>query len=128
MSQLQTILAHLQLCEDIHQCAADENRWLRQHAQPPGADLLQRKRDLLVRLDASLAALRQVPAASVREPECRRHLDSARGRILQVIQLDRENEQLLLRCSLRRSPVADSAPGAPLMAPGMLQKIYARRA
>lgn len=128
MSQRETILAHLQLCEEIHQCAVDENRWLRQHAQAPDADLLQRKRDLLVRLDASLAALRQIPAASVREPECRRHLDSARGRILQVIQLDRENEQLLLRCSLRSARPAEPAPGAPLTAPGMLQRIYARRA
>lgn len=128
MSQLETIISHLQLCDEIHRCAVDENRWLRQYDQPPGAEILQRKRDLLVRLDASLAALRKIPAASVREPMCRKHLDSARGRILQVIQLDRENEQLLLRCSLRSSRPATAVASTPITAPDMLQKIYARRA
>ena len=128
MTQLDTILSHLQLCDEIHQCAVDENRWLRQHEQAPGAEFIERKRDLLRRLDASLTALRKIPASSVREPECRQHLDSARGRILQVIQLDRENEQLLLRCSLRGTRAPGTAATTPISAPGMLQKIYARRA
>src|SRR5262245_47349986 len=100
MSQFQAIQEHQQLCDEIHQCVLDENRFLRQHQRVPDAALLERKRTLLARLEATLAGLRAVPAASARDPEMRAQLEKTRARILQILQLDRENEQLLLRCSL----------------------------
>ncbi|MEO5960293.1 MAG: hypothetical protein ABIR80_14360, partial [Opitutaceae bacterium] len=100
MTQLETIRAHHQLCDEIHQCVLDENRFLRQHQRVPDAALLDRKRSLLEKLDQTLTALRTLPAASARDPEVRGQLEKTRARILQILQLDKENEQLLLRCSL----------------------------
>lgn len=124
MTQSDTLREHHQLCDEIHQCALEENRFLRQHQRAPGADLLTRKRTMLEKLDASLAALRALPAASARDPETRAQLENTRARILQILQLDKENEQLLLRCSLSGGR---ATPGtAPAASASMLQRIYAR--
>jgi hypothetical protein len=126
MTQLEAIQEHHRLCDEIHQCVLDENRFLRQQQRAPDAALVERKRGLIAKLDQTLAALRTVPAASARDPQTREQLEKTQARILQILQLDRENEQLLLRCSLASSrPGAVSAPSA---APSvtMLQKIYAR--
>ncbi|MBL9186255.1 MAG: hypothetical protein JNK23_02135 [Opitutaceae bacterium] len=124
MTQLETIQEHHRLCDEIHQCVLDENRFLRTQQRPPDAALIERKRSLLARLDTSLEALKAVPAASVRDPATREALDKSRTRILQILQLDKENEQLLLRSSLGASRPAGTAAPAPSVA--MLQKIYAR--
>jgi len=78
----------------------------------------------LEQLDESLAALRALPAASARDPEARAQLENTRARILQILQLDKENEQLLLRCSLTGARATPAA--APAASVSMLQKIYAR--
>jgi hypothetical protein len=114
---------HQQLCDDIHQCVLEENHWLRQHQRVPDETLLARKRRLLEKLDPSLAALRTLPAGSARDPSLQAGLEKTRARILQILQLDKENEQLLLRCSPAGAPGAAAAP-APAAA--LLQKIYAR--
>jgi hypothetical protein len=116
---------HHQLCDEIHQCVLEENRFLRQHQRAPSDELITRKRTLLERLDHSLASLRNIPPASVRDPELREQLEKTRARILQVLQLDKENEQLLLRVSLggARPATGSLAPAASV---AMLQKIYAR--
>lgn len=124
MTQFEAIRDHQQLCDEIHQCVLEENRFLRQQQRPPDAALLERKRDLLARLDTTLAALRAVPAASARDPELRAQLEKTRARILQILQLDKENEQLLLRCSLAPSRPAGAA--GPAASVTLLQKIYAR--
>ncbi len=124
MTQSEAIREHQQLCDEIHQCVLDENRFLRQQQRAPDAALLDRKRELLARLDTTLSALRAIPAASAREPELRVQLEKTRARILQVLQLDKENEQLLLRCSL--APARPAATAAAPASVTMLQKIYAR--
>ena len=122
MSSLPALQQHQALCDEIHQAVLDENRFLRQHHRVPDAAMHERKRGLLEKLDISLAALRALPAASARDPETRAQLEATRGRILQILQLDKENEQLLLRCSLG----AGRAPSGPAPSVSMLQKIYAR--
>jgi hypothetical protein len=124
MSQFEAIQEHQKLCDEIHQCVLDENRFLRQQQRAPDAALLERKRTLLSRLDAVLAGLRAIPAASARDPESREQLERTRGRILQILQLDKENEQLLLRCSLAAGRPVTPTPVTPSVS--MLQKIYAR--
>lgn len=124
MTPLDSIAEHHQLCDELHQLALEENRALRRDQRPPESALLERKREMLQRLDRTLEALRAIPAASAREPRLRDQLEKTRARILQIIQLDQENEQLLLRYSL-----ASSRPGttpAPKASSSMLQKIYAR--
>jgi len=122
MTQLAALSAHQELCAEIHAAVLAENHYLRLHQRAPDTALLDRKRALLVRLDETLAALRAVPAASARDPETRAQLEHTRGRILQILQLDKENEQLLLRCSLTGS----RSPTNPAPSVTMLQKIYAR--
>ena len=125
MNQLETIQEHHRLCDEIHQCVLDENRFLRQHQRAPDAALLERKRGLLAQLDTMLTALRAVPASSARDAELRDQLERTRARILQILQLDKENEQLLLRCSLSAARPS-AAPDTPSGSVSMLQKIYAR--
>ncbi|MBI5766249.1 MAG: hypothetical protein HZA93_00520 [Verrucomicrobia bacterium] len=119
-----TLAEHHALCDELHQLALDENRFLRTHQRTPDAALLDRKRVLLERLDQTLGALRALPAASIRDPAARAQLENTRARILQILQLDKENEQLLLRCSL--SSGRPATPAAPAASVSMLQKIYAR--
>lgn len=126
MSHLSALQQHHQLCDEIHQCVLDENRFLRSQQRAPDAALLERKRVLLQKLDETLAALRAVPAASARDPETRDQLEKTRARILQILQLDKENEQLLLRCSLNASRPPGQNPATPSGSVSMLQKIYAR--
>lgn len=120
MTQLQTLQEHRQLCDELHQLALEENRHLQQHRQPPAPALLDRKRSLLERLDASLTALHALPAG-VAGTDARVAVEQVRSRILQILQLDRENEQLLLRCSLGSGRPAVATP---VPAPSLLQRIY----
>jgi hypothetical protein len=110
---------HQKICDELYELALEENRFLQREKRAPQADLLERKTALLSRLDSSLTALRAAPRA---DPGQRGALDRARSRVLQVLQLDRENEQLLLRFSLSR-PSAPAAPQAPVHS---LDKIYGR--
>ena len=121
---MEALLLHQQLCDELHQLALAENSFLQQHRRAPDADLLDRKRALLTRLDETLAALRGATAGSTPAAGFKAALEKTRNRILQVLQLDRENEQLLLRYSLASRPAAGPAPAAP--SPSMLQKIYQR--
>ncbi|MBL9215228.1 MAG: hypothetical protein JNG83_07110 [Opitutaceae bacterium] len=123
MTPMEALQQHQQLCDELHELALSENSFLQQHRRAPDATLLERKRQLLTRLDATLQALRTAPAGGPRSPGFKAALEKTRSRILQVLQLDRENEQLLLRYSL--SPGQPAQPAAPVPA-SMLQKIYQR--
>ena len=120
---MQALQQHQQLCDELHELTLEENRFLQEHRRVPETALLERKRSLLGRLDETLAALRRAPRDGSPGQQFRQALDNARSRILQILQLDRENEQLLLRCSLTGNRVQGAAPALP---PGMLQKIYQR--
>ena len=123
MTPTEALHQHQQLCDELHQCSLEENRFLRQHQRPLSSELMEKKRDLLGKLDRSLIALRTVPAGRVRERETRDLLEQTRARILQILQMDKENEQLLLRYSLS-GPKPSTTAANPSSA--LLQKIYAR--
>ena len=114
---------HQQLCEEIHGCVLGENRFLRQYQRVPDQAMFEQKRALLKKLDASLDELRTLPAASVRDAATQAQLEKSRTRILQILQLDKENEQLLLRYSLSSRAQIGTAPAA---SAAMLNRIYAR--
>ena len=121
----EAIRQHQSLCDEIHACVLEENRFLRQHQRSPDSAFLTRKRQLLEQLDQSLVALRTIPAGSVRDPAAREVLEKTRARILQILQLDKENEQLLLRVSLN-APRNSTPTATPTATVAMLQKIYSR--
>ena len=123
MSQPDTLQRHQQLCDELHQGVLEENRLLRQELRAPGPDMIARKQVLLAKLDESLVALRALPSVSSRDSEALAQLDRARSRILQILQLEKENELLLNRVSSGARPGGAAAPASSL-----LKKIYSRSA
>ncbi len=119
MSLPDVLTAHLALCDELYQLALSENRFLQREGRPPDEADRQRKREVAARLDASIAALRALP----RTPD--QHggelLERARERTLQILHLDRENEKLLLRCSL-----APARPAPPAASPSAAARLYGR--
>ncbi len=102
MNEQSPLAKHLTLVDDLHRLALEENRILKAHGRLPGAEVAERKRAMLARLDESLTALRGTGSPL---PAGERILaEQAKARMLQFLHLDRENEQLLLRCSLGKPP------------------------
>ncbi len=112
---------HRQLCDELYALTLEENHFLKEHHCVPVAELTERKRALLQRLDESLAALKAVPKESRLSPEAGQAAHKAMARILQVLHLDRENEQLLLRYSLAPRSAESATPAAPA---ADLKKVY----
>lgn len=122
MSPTETLQRHQELCEEIHALALEEHRYLQQYRSAPNEAFLTKKKALLERLDQSLVALRAVPRDGAQTQATRIVLEKTRSRILQVLQLDKENEQMLLRISLQGAGGAKPAPMQP--SAHILQKIY----
>ncbi|HZZ20937.1 MAG TPA: hypothetical protein VFE25_16300 [Opitutaceae bacterium] len=120
MNQWDTLRLHQELCDEVYQCVLEENRSLSLDATRPYPDLLERKRQLLARLDKNLESLKTLPAVSSRDAEALSQLDKARSRILQILQMDKENERLMLRAS------SGGVPSAPTPSSALLKKIYSR--
>lgn len=116
MTHAERLAAHVLLCDELYQLTAEENQFLKRERRPPDEAWRERKRALAARWDESLRLLREREA---NPPPGGTDLEHARQRCLQILHLDRENEQLLLRCSL--SP-ARPAPTLPASAAAL--KIY----
>jgi hypothetical protein len=123
MTPSEALLQHRQICDELYQLALEENRFMQEHRRPADAVILEKKRALSARMDIALEALRASPSGSARDPEMKAALEKARERVMQIMQLDRENEQLLTRFSLGTTAPAPAAPAQP----GMLKKIYSRK-
>jgi ElaB/YqjD/DUF883 family membrane-anchored ribosome-binding protein len=111
---------HRKLCDELYQLALEENRFLKEQGRVPSAELIERKQQLLARLDESLAALRSMPRDEAASAENHEAAEQTKTRILQFLHLDRENEQLLLRHSLAPRP----PPAVPLAGATHLQRAY----
>lgn len=122
MSLVDTLTLHLALCDELHQLCLEENRILKQQRHAPDAAWRERKQELAFRFDASLASLRARPSAVGEHGG--ELLERTKQRSLQILHLDRENEQLLLRCSL--APARPEMP-QPISSAGAL-KAYGRKA
>jgi hypothetical protein len=118
----EAILQHRQICDELYELALEENRFLRENQRPAEAALLDRKRAALGRLDEAINALRSTPPGNARDPARRSALEKTQSRIMQILQVDRENEQLLTRYSLSRGTAPQPSPPKR----GLLQDIYAR--
>lgn len=117
--------AHLALCAELHALFLEENRVLRTTSAPPPEELLERKRDYLPRLDASLEQLRVINAHAPRfTPEEQTLVQDGRKKLMQLLMLDRENERLLLRAAL---PPQIKSAYAPVI-PGRIAKAYGKYA
>jgi|SRR5208283_2203119 len=121
MNTQEAIQQHRQICDELYELALEENRFLQQNRRLPDAELTERKRAALGRLDSALSALRTATPESARDPQRRSALEKTQARIMQILQIDRENEQLLVRYSLSRGAPAQVAPET-----AALQRIYSK--
>jgi hypothetical protein len=122
MNLAEILTQHLALCDELHLLSLEENRILKQQKHAPDAEWRERKQALAVRLDASLAAIRN--RTNLIGEHGGELLECTKQRSLQILHLDRENEQLLLRCSL--APARPEMP-QPISSAGAL-KAYGRKA
>ena len=91
--------------------------------QPPADALLGRKSTLLGTLSFSLERIRAALANSMpTSAEMRQAVQRAQQTILKALLLDRENEQLLLKCTMQKRPVAVT----PRPARSQVQRVYGR--
>ena len=125
MNLPESLTTHTALCEEIYDLMIEENRHLRSSGKPPANALLDRKGALLGTLSFSLERIRAAVAESLpTSAEIRQCVQRAQQTILKALLLDRENEQLLLKCTMQRQPnVANPRPAA-----SHLQRIYGRSA
>ena len=122
MNTQEAIQHHRQICDELYELALEENRFLQQNRRLPEAELLERKRAALARLDGAITALRAASADGARDPQRRAALEKTQARIMQILQIDRENEQLMMRYSLTRG----ASQAQPPSEAGLLQRIYSR--
>ena len=112
---------HLALLSEVELVMQDENNLLKQTGQPPDDAFIRRKSLLLPRLESSLAALRSGAARQELSPAARGLLRDAQRKLHKVLLLDRENEGLLLRCTLHNGGL----PSGPVkIGAGQLARAY----
>src|SRR5579863_2474216 len=116
----EAIQNHRAICDDLYALAVEENRFLQEHRRPAEPALIERRRAVLRRLEEAVTALRSLPAGGAKDPGRRDALEKTQARIMQILQIDRENEQLLTRYSLSRG----TAPQSAAVDRGALQRIY----
>jgi hypothetical protein len=113
--------AHAAICEALHQLILKENRFLKSTGRLPDESILAAKRAALAELSASLTQLRL--RSSDRLPADAGALATkAQQIVLKALLVDRENEQLLLKCTVGSSA---SRPAAPRPLAAHLQRAYA---
>lgn len=123
---------HLALCLELLGLVERESRWLRQQRSPLEGEAGEARKNLLPRLDQSLAKLRRhraewqrlTPAERSGFPEIGSLLRRNQELTMRILMLDRENEQALLRRGL--VPAAHLPP-AQRQRPGMVVDLYRRQ-
>lgn len=131
MTPTEIIRQHLQICDELHQLGLDENRFLKQQQRIPDGDFLDVKRALLARLEQSLETIKSLNISLSEQGATKSGVDKAlmektRSRIMQILHLDRENEQLLLRYSMGAAHRPSAAASTPPPA-SQLQRLYKSR-
>ncbi len=123
MNLTESLSTHTALCEEIYGLMIQENRHLRNAGNPPPDTMLSKKSVLLGTLSFSLERIRAAIAeAFPTSAEIRSCVQKAQQTILKALLLDRENEQLLLKCTMQRRSLPPSVrPPA-----SQLQKAYGR--
>ena len=102
MNLVESLQQHILLCEDIYLLLLEENRILQATRKPPGHDFLTRKSTLLPRLDAACRAMsiaRKMEAGDITAQK--NAIERLQKKMLSLLLLDRENEKLLLKCSVQ---------------------------
>ena len=98
MEPREVIKQHFQLCERVYDILLEENSWLKLEKKAPELDFLDRKREIVGELDASLANLKKLkPEFFSPFDDTKQLVSDSHAKLLQIFYLDRENEELLLK-------------------------------
>lgn len=117
---------HVRLCSDLHKLFIEEGQLMRSTGEPPNEEFLEKKKKFVGVLDKGLELLRMInesgePVSPILSPlvkECR-------DKIMKLMIVDRENERLLLKCSLpprMKEAYSKVAPGQVARAYGKFAK------
>jgi hypothetical protein len=92
------IKAHFSLCEKVYDVLLEENSWLKLEKKAPELSFLDRKREIVNELDASLANLKKLkPEFFSPFDDTKKLVSDSHAKLLQIFYLDRENEELLIK-------------------------------
>jgi len=92
------IKAHFSLCEKVYDLLLEENSWLKLEKKAPELSFLDRKREIVNELDASLANLKKLkPEFFSPFDDTKKLVSDSHAKLLQIFYLDRENEELLIK-------------------------------
>jgi hypothetical protein len=128
---LRELRSFVAVCEELLQLSVREHHALK-GAQPfQPEEFCQVRKDLLTRLNQVLIALKHwrqagqapPPAERPRHPEVKALLEVLQPMIVKILQLDRENQQALLRQGLLP---ARHGPEFAAQHPSFVTKLYAR--
>ncbi len=100
-----TLQVHLENCEIAYSLLLEENSLLKREGNPPPDEFLEKKRNLLPRLEESLTALKDLrETGPIRGAQNRKLIDMTQKKLMKIFLLDRENEQLLLKMAVPFRP------------------------
>lgn len=116
---------HIRMCSDLHELFVEEGKIMRRTGLAPDESFLQKKEAFLPVLDKGLQLLQRINEAPESFSRKAHELVSeCRAQIMKLMILDRENERLLLKCSLPpKMKEAYSKVG-----PGQIAKVYGKYA
>lgn len=119
---------HHSLCHEILALAERENRLLRDAESSATFEVVQERKSLLDRLNASLLSLKdlrhKINAGANVPAETRKLAQQVQELIMRILVLDRENEQFLLRRGLIP---ARHVPPAARQKPHFVAELYRRQ-
>ena len=119
------------VCEDLLALAARDHQALNGATDYPAFDFFRSRKDLLARLDSSLNSLRKWrlawqqsdPTERARYPQVKSLFQTLQDQIVKILQLDRENQQALLRRGL---VPPQHVPSAASQKPNYVADLYRR--
>lgn len=128
---LRDLRAFVGVCEDLLQLSVREHHALSATEDFQPDDFGNARKDLLMRLNEVLIAVKnwrkvwqkEDPAQRTRHPEVKALLEVLQQMIVKILQLDRENQQSLLRRGLLP---ARNVPSFAPQPPSFVSKLYSR--
>ncbi len=117
---------HVRLCSDLHDLFIEEGQLMRSTGEPPSEEFLEKKKKFVDVLDKGLELLRMINESGEPVPPILSPLvKECRDKIMKLMIVDRENERLLLKCSLpprMKEAYSKVAPGQVARAYGKFAK------
>jgi len=98
MEPEKVLQTHLALCNEVHALLLEENTWLKVQKKVPEMAFLNRKKEIVTKLESSLTNLKKLKPEFFSPFDDSKHLvGESHSKLLKIFYLDRENEDMLLK-------------------------------